>query len=139
MRSRKNNRWWLTRRSLLLVNLAVFVLIAWGFAGEHVRDRRLTAEITRLETEAEKLEARNFEVVKLGQRFAADETIEREARLKLGLRKPGESVIIVKGAEAASLPAGTMLGPDMESDTFGDNFHLWWRYFFGEEQEPQPN
>ena len=134
MRSRQKNQWWLAKRGLFLVNLAIFVLISWGLAGEYVRHRRLTVEIIRLQTEAERLESRNFEAVKLGQHFAADEAMEREARLKLGLRKPGESVIIVKDVKVASLPTESMSESGLGPEKSGNNFSLWWNYFFGEEE-----
>ena len=104
LRLKKKNSWWLAKRSVFLLNLAILALVTWGFAGEYVRHRRLKAEIERLEAEAASLEARNFEAIKLGERFSSDETLEREARLKLGLRKPGESVIILKDTGATILP-----------------------------------
>lgn len=126
------NDWFLVRRGLLLVNLIIFSLLAWGFTGEYLRHRRLKAEISRLTEEAEQLRADNSETAQLSRHFAADEAMEREARVKLGLRKPGESVIIVKDTEPEPLAPTDSTRPT-GPDTAGPlgNLRLWWQYFFG--------
>jgi cell division protein FtsB len=128
----QKNDWFLVRRGLLFVNLAVFGLIAWGFTGEYLRHRRLKAEIIRLTEETERLQAANFETAQLSRHFAADEAMEREARVKLGLRKPGESVIIVKDTEPEPLePSDSARSADPDTAGPLGNLRLWWQYFFG--------
>ena len=134
IRGIKKDGWWLARRSLLAANVVVVILVVWGFAGEYLRHVQLQGEISRLTAEADQLEARNLEAAKLGRQFAADDEMEREARLKLGLRKPGESVIIVKDAEIVPPTAtGEQAAQANESQTPAGNLRLWWRYFFGRE------
>ncbi|MBN1585484.1 septum formation initiator family protein [Candidatus Uhrbacteria bacterium] len=124
------SRWWLAGRGLFLANLAVLALVAWGFSGEYFRHRRLKSELSRLEAEAVRLETENSETVELGRRFAADEAVEREARTKLGLRKPGESVIILKGTGAVPVSSGGEAAASVPGDSEDGKLRLWWKYFF---------
>lgn len=141
--SKDKDNWILAKRSLLVANLLVFALVAWGFTGEYLRHSRLTGEIERLQVEADRLQAQSFEASELNERFAADPAVEREARLKLGLRKPGESVIIVKDAQPGLLePKATDDTVDGAAATPLENLRQWWDYLFGEpEAEPseRPN
>jgi cell division protein FtsB len=136
MRHRRTNSkddWILAKRSLLVANLLVFALVAWGFTGEYLRHRRLSGEIARLQAEADRLAAENFQAARLNEQFAADPAVEREARLKLGLRKPGESVIIVKDSPTGlTEPAVAETAAEAGAASPLDNLRQWWDYFFGE-------
>jgi cell division protein FtsB len=118
----------LARKSVLLLNIAVFGLVGWGFSGEFLRNRSLQAEIDRLEAEAGELESKNLEIARLGRRFTSDEVVEREARLKLGLQKPGESVIIVR--DVSPRPEGPPAGAPTSDEPPVSHAMKWWRYFF---------
>lgn len=117
-------------KRVLAVNLAVFAVIGWGFSGEYLRNRSLQKEIDRLQAQAHELEVQNLGLIDISRHFASSQAVEREARLKLGLRRPGEEVVVVQGddrppppaAEAAAAPAA---GPPDEP-----NHRKWWRYFF---------
>ncbi len=120
----------LRRKSVLAVNAVIFLLAAWGFAGEFVRNRETQHEIDRLSKQVADLESKNFEIARLGQKLATTDMLEREARLNLGLQKPGESVIIVQDAEPP-LPAPAR--PPTVQEQAGErvsNAGKWWRYFF---------
>jgi len=120
----------LGRRRVLAVNLALLFLIAWGFAGELARNNAMKRDIARLEEQARKLEDENFDIAQLGQKFAASDALEREARLNLGLQKPGESVIIIK----ETTPPPPVKPPEAtvseETRPRESNALKWWRYFF---------
>ncbi len=112
------------------MNAAIFLLAVWGFAGEFIRNRETQTEIDRLSGQVAELESKNFEIARLGQKLATSDMLEREARLNLGLQKPGESVIIVQDAEPP-LPAPAR--PPSPSEQAGErvsNVGKWWHYFF---------
>lgn len=120
---------WLSRPMALVVNLALLVLVAWGFAGEFSRHRQAQEEIDRLEERAAALGQRNFELAAMGREMGTDEALEREARLKLGLRRPGEQVIIIKDQPPpAEVGQGTATDGSVARPV--SNFVKWWRYFF---------
>jgi len=119
----------LRRKTVLAANLVLLTLVAWGFGGEFMRNRDMQREIDRLQAQAEVLEAKNFGIAKIGQDIALDDTREREARLKLGLQKPGESVIIIQDIDPPPPPKpADAVRSDARPRT--SNAVKWWRYFF---------
>ncbi len=100
------------RLSWLVAGLAATALLAgMGFAREAFRARRIDQEIQALKQEAESLRVRNFQVSSLQASLESGEFLEREARVKLGLQKEGERVVVLRKDapqapkyEAASAP-----------------------------------
>lgn len=120
----------LARRTLLVVNLTLLVLAVWGFVGEYLRQRNAELEIAALEAKAQALEARNLDLASLTARFGTTDALEREARLRLGLQKPGEEVIIIK--DLPPLPtAGNPASDAVASAIPVPNSVKWWHYIFG--------
>jgi cell division protein FtsB len=118
-------------KRVLAANLAIFALVGWGLAGEYLRNRDMQKEIDLLDGQASALEQRNGELKEAGERFGSAAVLEREARLKLNLQKPGENVVVVRDVKVAS-------GSDGEDGAAGDaddgggmtNAAKWWHYFF---------
>ncbi len=118
-------------KRVLFANLVIFGLVGWGFSGEFMRNREMQQEMDRLQAQADAVESRNLQLSQLSRDFASEDAVEREARLKLNLRKPGEQVVVVQGAagheEAA--PDGAAGGPSAPAPD-EPNYRKWWRYFF---------
>ncbi len=104
---------------------------------EVVRNSTIDAEIAALETEAEELATRNIEISELKTAMQTESFIEREARLKLGMKKPGETVVVVQDdvqqqeplTDDAYDPLGYVMGME-ESREVVANPTKWWYYFF---------
>jgi cell division protein FtsB len=119
-------------KRVLAANVVIFAVVAWGLAGEFLRNRDMQREIDRLDGQASQMEKKNSDLQDLGQRFSSQAMLEREARTKLNLQKPGEQVVIVRdggrtddGAEIE--PAA---GAAADEDQGPGNAAKWWRYFF---------
>ena len=127
MRTRPNSfarRFWNVRILMVFGGVGVFT-VGSGLIGLSARNRSIDADIARLQGRAQTLETRNVELVELLKRFETSGFLEREARLKLNLQKPGETVVVVERGNAASssveiAPRRTHIG----------NAERWWRYFF---------
>lgn len=119
----------LRRKTVLAANLALLVLAGWGFGGEFMRSRDMQQDIDRLRAQADALETKNFEMARLGRGLTSSDAMEREARLKLGLQRPGESVIIIKDIQPPppAKPADTATS---DAQPRVSNALKWWRYFF---------
>lgn len=118
------------RRWGLLVPLglgAAALLAAGGFVRELARSRQIDREIRSLKAEADGLRVRNFQISSLEASLRNGEFLEREARVKLGLQKEGEQVVVLR-KESPTPAAGT---PDPEEDAPPEwsNPKKWWIAF----------
>lgn len=86
-------------------------LIGKGKALDEAKDR-----VERLKKEQEDL-------LKTKEKIESDEFIEKEAREKLGLAKPGETVAVLPDQETLK-----KLAPKLEEETFPEEFPIWRRW-----------
>lgn len=83
-------------RLLLVVNGVILVLLALSFGREFVRNFEIQRDIDRLQSQSVELSAKNLQIAQLNTAFQTESFIEREARLKLGMKKPGENVVVIQ-------------------------------------------
>lgn len=127
--------------SKIFLFLAVFILIYLiiNLGRESYRKYQLTKEIDSLKTEIERLEGSNQQMANLMDYFKEDSFLEKEARLKLNLKKPEEKVIIISDYfdSKTDLDASTNNSNNTGTEMFsGDtneessNYWKWWEHFF---------
>lgn len=108
----------------MAVAVAAIVLVGMGLGRVILQNRALAGEVAELQAESASLSAKNAEFLELAKRFESDSFVEREARLKFNLQKPGEQTIAVKRVgESATSSAAAAVREE-------DNLSRWWRYFF---------
>lgn len=98
------------------------IFVAFQATQELYQDYLLQKEISALEEEAEKLESRRLELLEVAERIQSGEFLEEEARLKLGLQRPGEQVVVVQMEEEGGA----------EDQGPKSNPELWLEYFLRE-------
>lgn len=132
-RKRRGIARFLRMKTVLLLNVGILAFVAWGFAGEYARDKELQEEIDSLQVVAEELERSNLELADMRRRFSGKGQLEREARLKLNLMKPGEQVVVIKGPLVPGFieakkrePVPDVRDPEWRSS----NIRKWMEYFF---------
>ncbi len=126
-----------------VVNVIILFFFVLAFGKEFARNYTIQREINELQAQADTLAARNLEVAELAQAIQTESFIEREARLKLGLSKPGEQVVVVdEGGVGQAMDAGVTAveqaqalmaaAASEEGETYTDvaNQTKWWYYFF---------
>ncbi len=99
---------------------------------ERVRDKTIGSEISRLETEAEKIAADTLSLKERIAYFSSDTFQEREAKEKLDYRHQDERVIVVRPGRGG-VPMTDPLLPSSESRYNGEdmpNHRKWWRLFW---------
>ncbi|MBU1916426.1 hypothetical protein KKC47_04880, partial [Patescibacteria group bacterium] len=69
----------MSKRSFLIVNLGLVLLVGWGFAGEFVRNRNVQEEIEKLEQQTDNLIVRNQGLAEQMERYSGSAILEREA------------------------------------------------------------
>jgi len=127
----------LSSRTFLLVNFIILAFLFFSFGREFARNYMIRQEIDELTTEKEALEAENLELSSFMSSVQTETYIEQEARIKLGLSKPGEKVVILSDSQVENSTEGdgsldlnkvdNFFVPDPSSLA---NPLKWWYYFF---------
>ncbi len=117
-----------TRRlGWLVAGLAAAALLTGiGFVREALRARQIAREIQALKQEADSLRVRNFQASSLQASLESGEFLEREARMKLGLQKEGERVVVLRKDVPQPVKADATSEPAAE---IWSNTKKWWMYF----------
>ncbi len=128
----ENKKYGSRQRLMLLLFLFVVLtaLVGYRLLGEWGKRSETEDEIARLAKEAKRLENRNLEILELSKQLTEEEFLEREARLKLGMQKPGESVAVLS---TKGIATEANIKKEAESSR-GGNAKRWWFYFFDQEK-----
>lgn len=119
----------------LLLGVGVLCVTGLSAARELYRREQVRTDLQTLEQRVQALQDRKMEVSQILQRLQTPEVIDREARLRLNMQKPGERVYILRGEEweQQQAPATADL-PTLYKDTVVEparsNPERWLRYFF---------
>jgi cell division protein FtsB len=115
------------KTALITCTLAA-LLVSAGFARELYNNHQVELEIQRLQDKAHALEAEKLSIGELKEKLASQDFLEEEARLKLGLKKPGETAIVIPETAVHTVgtqPVDSPLQSEAESSA-----KLWLKYFF---------
>jgi cell division protein FtsB len=104
--------------------LFVFLFILFGLAKGTIRSHKVSAEVVQLQTEINRLENQNQDFEQLVKYLNTDTFIEQEAKLKLGLKKENENLIIIPDSE---IPTKGDIAANVKDKS---NPEKWWAYFF---------
>jgi cell division protein FtsB len=117
---------------VVLIGSAVLLFVVGAATiRESYRGWKVDSEIRALESQANELEGRNARLQNLAQTLQAPEHLEVEARSRLGLRQPGEHVVVLSGfATSGSWPGQLAIDVVEEKPVIQpSNPELWWSYF----------
>jgi len=99
---------------------------------EIVRRWEVRQEISRLQGQIDELKTQNSELSGLIDYFQSDYYKEREARLKLGLQKEGESALSLPNMQDSS--ADTLENTKVATSSGSQSVpQKWWDYFFAKQ------
>jgi cell division protein FtsB len=116
----------LTSRGVLLLEGILIIIIVIGITKEVVRRMSLRQEIATLELQIAELQAQNRSLGEYVASINTDSFREREARKRLNLQRPGETLLIVPESNGTPLIATT--SPSVSPTA--SNTERWWHYFF---------
>lgn len=120
---------------ILAANGALLFIVGVSTVRETYRRWQVDQEVSSLQSQVEALERKKLDLSDMIQTLDSQDTVDKEARLRLGLQKPGERVFIVEADHTASpswkdptaLATST---PMVESSVGQSNPHKWFAYFF---------
>lgn len=111
---------------VLLLILAIFFVV--GFAKTFWRDYQIRQEINALRQEKERWEKNKINLLNRLQEIKSPDFAEREARLKFGLGKSNESLVIIMDDQN---PVTTSAGKTAKKESGPASKAIkWWQYFF---------
>ncbi len=130
-------------RYLYIVNSFLILLVLITFGREIIRSRDIDQQILSLKKQSLALQTQNTAISELHDAVQTESFIEREARLKLGLKKPGETFVIVKDGKSNS-PDSSVTGKGSFDSSVSTSSGLgtkkalanstkWWYYFFNKQ------
>ena len=90
----------------------------------------LKKEISRLKQKINSLEEKNNKLKELISYFDKESFLEKQARIKLNLKKPGEKVIIIPEPQKEKQEHKEILPKKELKDVSEPNWKKWWNYFF---------
>ena len=139
MRYKKAIKQYFSRsRVIIIVCLVLIFFLSVNLAKEVVNRHQINETIKQYEAEVVKLEKENQETGELIESWETGRPLEKEARLKLGLQKPGENTVLILRDE--NQPAeNTIIDPNSEvygtvvvadSQKNASNFKNWWQFCF---------
>ncbi len=115
---------------LFAVGGVLVVLTGVSSARETYQGWKVNQEIHGLRAQVEALEGRRVHLSETLARLQAPDAVDREARIRLGLQKPGERVFLLREQDVKTpVDAGgsaTVHGEQQDES----NAHKWFRYFF---------
>jgi cell division protein FtsB len=107
--------------------IAVIFLVGLAFYQDFIKQQDLSQELTKLDTDIAQLADKKIELARLIDILESSNYTEREARLRLGLKKEGEKVISVP---ANARPSGEVLGQATKLENKKPNPLQWFDFFF---------
>jgi len=126
-------------KSKIVLSISVVVLIFFlvGLVREIISRREINKQVSSLENQIDGLKSQNSQIGELINTWQDGGRLEKEARLRLGLQKPGEKTIIISQPEpiissSKSLADVTNIPSELSemSNDSVSNPAKWIHYFF---------
>ncbi len=139
-RREKNNfkKIFFNQKFLTLLGMAAIISISFPFVKNSLKQRGINKEISGLKQEIADLRDKNVDLKKFVSYLGSDQFAEEQARLNLGLKKPGEELVVIKPA-AGETTGGTSSGNTIFNINGGGKVNIdvkksnpkkWLDYFF---------
>lgn len=116
----------------IFILILIFIGLITAVAKESYRKYQLDKEIAGLKEEIESLKEKNQALSNLLSYFSSEESLEKEARLKLNLLKDGEKLVIISPDKKTD--SKNQASENSREDKVS-NFEKWQRYLFGVDKE----
>ncbi len=132
MKQDKSIKRFLSSRLFFFGCLVLLILVAIVLTREIISSRQIRKNVDELKAEITALEDQNQKLVGLIDYLQTDVFLEKEGRLKLGLRKSGESKIVITGQPLNNQePAVSPQSESAVEPAKENNLSRWQQYFFG--------
>jgi cell division protein FtsL len=125
-----------------ILGLTVITAIGFPLVKNFSQRYRLNKEMADLQKEIDSYNKKNENLKKAIDYLKSDQFIEEQARLNMGMKKPGEEVVVIKdgkGGDASNNQDKDIFNvPGLEKavpQKNVTNITRWWNYFFNHHKE----
>lgn len=114
----------------------ILCLVSWAVyisSKQLARNERIESEVDILRQQADKIRRENETLSEKVRYFASDDFREQEAKEKLGMKKAGEEVIVIKARKVEETPEKDdtlSMTPASYRQSSEPHYKKWWRLFF---------
>ncbi len=122
-----------TKKIIFVSCIVISALFIFGFFKEMASRTEVSKKVKTLNEQIRELETNNAELESMISSFQGNEYIEKEARLKLGMQKPGEKAVLIKREDSAEQDSANDVNLSKkiaESEKIISNPRKWLNYFF---------
>ncbi len=120
-------------KPVIFLEIAALIFFGFHVGKEFLRKRAIEKEVAVLEAEIERLEQKDDNLSSLLEYAKTDSFVESQARDKLNLVKPGESLVVIPNVDVDSENEDQSINNN--GKILGEsNIKLWWEYFFDYDQ-----
>lgn len=130
-------RYFSSSKMIIVVSLAISIFLGTSLFKEIVNRRQIDEKIKQYKKDIANLEKENSELNQSIDSWTTSRQLEKEARLKLGLKKPGENVVLIirddqrRESQLINDNFEVLGGMVVESDKNNlPNYKKWWFFFF---------
>lgn len=127
-----------------IVLCIAIIAIGWKLLDLSRRNIETQTRISKLKSDLATIEEQGAALERMGQLIEGDYFVEREARLKYGMQKPGEHVVILKNETTSIQNTSKMIGEatdnnnddgSAKSSMIMSNTKRWLDYFFSDKKQ----
>lgn len=117
-----------SQKFFAFISLSIIILISFPLIKKTNKRSEINNEIQNLEKEINKFESTNKSLTSLIAYLESNQFVEKQARLNLELKKPGESVVVIENKNNANFNTNNL--NSAENNRKLSNQQKWWNYFF---------
>ncbi len=124
-------RYWLRGGIVLIV-----ALVSWAVyisSKQLARNQRIESEVEVLRQEADRIRRENETLSEKVQYFSGNDFREQEAKEKLGMKRAGEEVVVIKSLKVEGQEEDARSEMSVPARYVGEqypNYRKWWNIFF---------
>ena len=120
----------ISSKIFIFASIAVLIFLGVSLSKEVARRYEISKRTEKLKAEVSRLEQENTQLSQLIEYFQSESYREREARLKLGLEKEGETLIILPNVDSEETKAEAKESSQSSESQNVKPTQKWWNYFF---------
>lgn len=111
-------------RIFTIIALIFIIIILIPLAKNYSRQRLIEKEVADISQSIKEFESSSQELRELAGYLESEQSLVEQARLNMGMKKPGESVVVVQG------DLSKLINPVSENKIIIPNWKKWINYFF---------